>query len=306
MEKISLGLCLIFFLENIYAQRVIPDDLGGPRFIAWNNDYQYLSGFDNKQNTWSENLNYIGLGSNPENYLTIGGEGRWMYEYLNHASANLNPNDRNESVAQRLRFFEDLHFNKNFRLFLELGDNWAFDAEVPTPANYDAFDIQKLFFDYRFNLTDDINFSFRPGRFVMPLGSKIIVSTRDGSNVQYNYDGLRAWLNYKDHVKVDLFDDKTDQNLELKGIYVNSKLDNQRLSQPQLDVYYFDMHHDQRMLTNTFVEQNRKSIGARLFGRHKSFNYDLEYIQQFGKYGDQDIDAYAVFSNFGYTFKQNY
>lgn len=317
LAVVSLFSCITHvYAEDHIPSVEIPKDLGGPRFLAWNNDYSYLSKSENRQGTWNERLNYIPLGNDAENYITVGGEARWMYEYLNHATANLTPQDRNESVAQRLRLFGDLHLQQNFRMFLELGDNWAFDAEVPTPANYDAFDIQQFFVDYRLPITENLQLTLRPGRFVMPLGSKILVSTRDGSNVQYNYDGLATWFNYRDQIKIDVFDvkpvkfqrgsfdDKTDQSRELKGIYFNGKILEQPANQAKLDLYYFDMHHDQRIFTDGADVQNRKSIGARVFGQKENIDYDFEYIRQFGDYGDKNIRAYAAFSQVGYHFEQ--
>ncbi|WP_171407527.1 alginate export family protein [Acinetobacter tianfuensis] len=318
VKRIILAVSFFMGVQGVYAQENVPSDLGGPRFIAWNNDYQYLGNSDNRTGYWAEGLNYIPLSQNPETYLTVGGEGRWMYEYLNHASANFEPNDRNESVAQRLRLFGDLHLNKNFRLFLELGDNWAYDAEVPTPANYDAVDIQQAFFDYQFKLNENMQVGFRPGRFVMPLGSKILVSTRDGSNLQYNYDGLRAWLNYQDNLKVDVFnvkpvkfkrgsfDDQADNSREFKGIYLTASMSDENIDKANFDLYFFDMNHDRKIFTDQFGKQNRNSIGARLYGQKNNIDYDFEYVHQFGDFGEKDIQAYAVFSKFGYQIDQKF
>lgn len=315
--KRSLVILPILIATNfVYANtsQTVPSDKGGPRFIPWINDYSFLKDEENRMGTWQEKLNYIPIGQNTDNYLTIGGEVRYYAQYWEHVLLGVRDNDRNDSIQQRLRVYGDLHLGENLRVFTEVSDNWEFDAEFPTPSNYGAFDIQQFFLDYKVNLGENTSLNLRPGRFNMPLGSGILMGTRDGTNVWYTYDGLRTTLSHKD-IKVDLFsvkptklkrgsfDDTTDKTRQLDGIYITNNLPNK----DKADIYFYDMEHKKNVsYPNLIGEQDRKTYGVRYYGKKQDIDYDLEGIYQNGDMAQADISAYGLLANVGYNFSTPY
>lgn len=304
----------ISFLLSVFSYadspQQIPSDMGGPRFMPWWNDYSYLKDEENRKGTWQERFNYIPIGKNPDHYLTVGGEIRYYGQYWEHVTLGVSDKDRNDSVEQRIRVYGDLHLGNNFRAFLELSDNWEFNAEFPTPANYSALDIQQFFIDYKLELSDDVSVTFRPGRFNMPLGSGILMGTRDGTNIWYTYEGLRTFLDINKSTQLELFDvkptqykrgsfeDEADDSRRLSGAYLTQKLPNK----DKLDVYYYKMKHEKNIsYPDLLGTQDRNSLGLRYYGKAEKIDYDLEGVYQFGEMAHADISAYSLMSNFGYT-----
>ncbi len=289
----------------------IPPDRGGPRFMPTLNDYSFLKDENNRTGAWQEKLNYIPLGDNPDYYLTVGGEIRYYGQYWDHVTLGVKKNDRNDSIEQRIRLFSDFHVGPNFRFFLELSDNWEFGAEYPTPSNFSSVDFSQVFFDYKLNLTKDVSVTVRPGRFNMPLGSGILVGTRDGTNVWYTYDGIQTLWNLGKNTKVNIFDvkptkifrgtfeNKAENSREFSGVYLAQNLPNK----DKFDAYYYDVKHKNPIIfPNLQGNQHRETVGLRYYGKRKNFDYDVEGAYQFGSMAQNNIRAYAGISNFGYTF----
>ncbi|MCD9027989.1 alginate export family protein [Luteimonas sp. BDR2-5] len=278
--------------------------------IPWLNDYSYLADPAKRSGAGWEKLSYIPLGRDPATYLTVGGELRYYAQYWEHVTLGIRPDDRNDSIQQRVRLYGDLHVGRNFRAFLELGDNWEFGAEFPTPSNFDAVDIQQAFVDASFAVGDGNRLTLRPGRFVMPLGNGIMVGTRDGTAVRYTYDGLQAMFTTAAGSSVNVFatrptkvergsfDDSPDSSRDFSGVY---------FSRPTgkgsgWDLYHYNVGHDQVAFPGLVGPQRRRSFGARVFGRPGNWDYDLEGVIQTGTFAGEDIRAWGIISNAGYTF----
>lgn len=278
--------------------------------IPWANDYSYLADPAMRSGAGWERLAYIPLGDDPGTFLTIGGELRYYAQYWEHVTLGIVPNDRNDSIQQRVRLHGDLHVGRNFRAFLELGDNWEFGAEFPTPSNFDAVDIQQAFVDVSFQVGEGSRLTLRPGRFVMPLGNGIMVGTRDGTAVRYTYDGLRAMLSTGGGARIDVFatrpmrvergsfDNRPDNGRDFSGVYFS------RPTGPGSgwDLYHYNVGHEHVSFPGGSGPQRRRSFGARVFGRPGAWDYDLEAVVQTGSFADQDIRAWGIISNGGYTF----
>ncbi|GAB3045615.1 alginate export family protein [Stenotrophomonas tumulicola] len=279
------------------------------QLIAWLNDYSYLQDPKNRTGAGWERLSYIPLGNDPSHFLSIGGEARYYAQYWEHVTLGVRPDDRNDSVEQRLRLYGDLHWGPNLRAFVELGDNWEFGAEFPTPNNFDSVDVSQAFLDLSFNAGGN-RFTFRPGRFQMPLGNGIMMGTRDGTNVRYTYNGLRAWMTTVGGNRLDVFavrpmavgrgsfDNDDDNSRDFSGAYFAHPTG----KGSGVDVYFYNMGHDRVEFPGLIGAQRRQSYGARMFGKPGHWDYDLEGVLQRGRYAGEDIRAWGVISNGGFTF----
>ena len=79
----------------------------------------YRSWADSSLRNPPDRLQYIGLGSNPDTYLTLGGDMRQAFEYFrNQAWTN---SGNNAYWLQRYRLLADLHVGTRFRWYYRTG-----------------------------------------------------------------------------------------------------------------------------------------------------------------------------------------
>lgn len=281
--------------------------------IPWTNDFSYLADPAKRTGAPWESLAYIPLGDDPGTYLSIGGEVRYTYNWWDHGRLGFSNADGVRNIAQRLRLHADLHVDDQFRAFVELGDNREFGATAPTKPNVDWLDLQQAFVDLKFKAGDG-SLTFRPGRFLMPLGNGKLVGLRDGPNVRFSYDGLRVSYARNDGTRLDLFytrpvelvadddtfNDVSDESKRFAGAYLSHPL--QSLKGATWDAYAYEYDRDSAVYSNASGKEHRRTYGTRLAGKRGGWYYDVEGALQNGHVAGQDIRAWAVLSEGGYTF----
>src|SRR4029453_15735817 len=94
-------------------------------------------------------------------------------------------------LIQRLQVHADVHFNGNWRTFVQLEDDRAFDKLSISPVDQDRVDLRLAF------LEDVNNFSggtlkARIGRQDFAFDLQRFVSSRDGPNVRQSFDAIWA------------------------------------------------------------------------------------------------------------------
>jgi hypothetical protein len=76
---------------------------------------------------------------------------------------------------------------------------------------------------------------------------------------------------------------------------------------PQLglktDLYYLGFKNDQAIFAAGVGDEERHTLGTRLFGNASGFDYDIEPVIQFGHFGSQDLLAWTFASSIGYRFE---
>jgi len=73
-----------------------------------------------------------------------------------------------------------------------------------------------------------------------------------------------------------------------------------------LDLYYLGFARDAARFDTGLAREHRHSLGTRAFGRAAGWDWDLEAVWQFGRYGDGDLRAWTVASIVGRTFDAPY
>ena len=68
-----------------------------------------------------------------------------------------------------------------------------------------------------------------------------------------------------------------------------------------MDTYFLGLNRENAVLDAGVANEQRYTIGTRLFGRRGPIDYNFEFIDQFGHFGDRPISAFAVFSDTGVT-----
>ena len=300
----------------------------GPNYLVlrYNEDFSYLDGPEGSYTKdFFDPIKNIHLGEDWR--LRLGGEVRLRWE----TETNRNFGQRDPSNDSILLYRELLHANLEYRklarFYVEGIDARVADRDLPQqPAMEDTFDINQAFVDLRF-LGEQTPLTLRAGRQMMSYGKDRVIGTGDWTNAPRRFDGAK--LMYATPkldidffwVKPIFFSNKPFSNPWNTHINesMNRKLDHWREEQnfygiystykgiPNhvLDLYFLGLND-----RGIFVNANNRSgdldvytIGSRFGGTTGNFDYDIEGGGQWGKWDGDEVHAWMVGSEGGYTFK---
>jgi hypothetical protein len=272
-------------------------------------NYQYLRDPACHIRFWDP-IKYIPLDASSSWYLSLGGEARERYEYFDNINWGAGPGSG--YLLQRYFFHADLHMGEHLRLFTQLQSSLENDREGgPRPTDKDELDLHQAFLDGKFNFGGIDSFLLRSGRQELAYGSQRIISVREGPNVRQSFDGFRTIVR-KGHIQVDGFatrpvetnrygfDDGTDNSRGLWGLY--SVLPLPRIPNGNIDVYYVGYYNREARFDQGAGHETRHSVGTRLWQTATPFDYNFEFIYQWGSFSNGDIRAWTAASDTGYTF----
>ncbi len=280
-----------------------------PQGIRWTEDWSQAPA---KDAPLLDKIRHIPLSpGNDDIYLSIGGEARVYYTDWHHSTLGLKSNDSNDPVQSRLRLIGDLHLGENLRAFVELGDNREYGESFATVPNRDKIDVMQAFVDVTVPLGDAGKITVRPGRFEMPLGNGKLAGIREGLNMRLTYQGVRATYILPGKVSVDVFatrpidirpgtfNDRGNPARVFHGVYVSAP---NVIAGFGTDAYWYEMKRDSATLREGSGRDDRDNYGLRLWRRNAAMDFDLEGILQRGTFDDQDLRAWGVMLESGYTF----
>ncbi len=276
-------------------------------------------------------LKYIPLNKSGETYLSLGGESRLAYEFYDDKDMSISDIGYQDAMQLRLALHADLHLNKNWRIFSQLGYGKILDNREGGEKTADETDIDiwELFVDYRMPVLDNDRVVVRLGRQLIETGN-LFINAGEGNNVRQVYDGLRiGWLD-GDFVKFASFAveyvDFDDDSFGMSGTdeYFWGLRTGLRFQQPDVDLHFlytgWDLkdqqfeqggggRYDEQRHTLMLRLSRPVNIERQLFRPlekmdHWGLDYYLAY--QFGEYedqpGDSDISAFGAFGEAKYVF----
>jgi len=207
------------------------------------------------------------------------------------------------------------------------------NAAPPGPPDRDDLDLNQLFVDLALpvgpaadrpgagRLPGPDSLTVRLGRQEMNYGSGRLISVREGPNVRFGFDAARLILR-RGGTRVDLFaarpvgtspgrfDDRTIPGRDLAGVYAT-------LPSPGLggsaDAYYlYARRADIAFSGPGRGGERRHSVGGRLFGSARGWDWNAEAVGQWGEFdaagaggaGERrghDIRAWTLATDTGYT-----
>ena len=278
--------------------------------LRYDESYAYLRDATLRSD-YLDPIKFIPLNANGDWHLTLGGEVRERYEYFHNNLWGRGPQDDDGYLLQRYMFHADAHLTEYFRLFtqfksgLEEGRNGG-----PRPTDRDDFDLNQAFFDVRVPWSEANSFTFRAGRQELAYGSSRLISAREAPNVRQTFDGVKAILEVNRwrvdafavkpvRTKVGAFDDDPDPNQKFWGIYAVTPVS--WLSGGNVDLYYLGLDRKKAHFDQGTAHELRQTLGTRIWGRQSSWDYNLEFIYQFGSFGSGDIQAWTAASDVGFT-----
>lgn len=281
--------------------------------LRYDEDYAYLQDPSRRSDLWDP-LKYIALSDSGDAYLSLGGEGRWRYERYHNYQWDPDSADDGGYLLQRYLLHADLHLSGWARVFAQLQsslEEWR--AGGPRPTDEDRLDLHQLFGDVRLPLDHSGDtLTLRLGRQEMLYGSQRLVSVRESPNIRRSFDAARAITRIgawrvdgffgrpvPDHRGV--FDDwRAEQSNLFWGIYATGPL----REGASVDLYYLGLHNADAEFAQGSAKQTRHSLGARLFGEARGWDYNIEGLIQLGAFGRDEIFAWTLASDAGYTFAE--
>lgn len=289
---------------------------GGPpayELLRYEEDYRYLHDPRARTDFWDP-IKYIPLGDDPGTYLSLGGELRERFEYYSAPGFGLLGEEADGYLLHRVLLHADLYVGDNLRTFVQVGNHLEAGRDAVSAIYVDRLDLQQGFVDVRLPIASasDIDPILRAGRQEMAFGSQRLVAIRDAPNVRRSFDGFRLGDTIDDMridgfatrpvlLEEDIFDDEPDHDQAFWGVY--STLPVTPIRGLNADIYYLGFENEQAQFGTVAGDEQRHSIGARLFGATAGWDWDWEALGQLGTFAGQDIGAWTVATDTGYTFR---
>jgi len=280
--------------------------------LPYDESYSFLREKDCRSDLWDP-IKYVPLSTAGESYLSFGGQIRERYEYFHNANWGQGPQSPGGYLLQRYMLHADFHLSPRFRLFGELKSGLEDGRKGgPRPSDEDKFDVHQAFFDARLFVWPKGSLTLRAGRQEIGLGSSRLVSVREGPNVRQSFDGFRLILLFS-RWRVDafatkpvetntgVFDDSPDHTRSFWGAYATSPIP--AWKKGNIDLYYLGLDRKRARFDQGSARERRHSVGARLWGRPEPWDYNFEFLFQWGEFGQGNIRAWTAASDTGYTMR---
>jgi hypothetical protein len=282
------------------------------RQLRYDEDYSFLRDPANARADL-EPLKFIPLSPIGNAWLTLGGEVRARYEYIHNSLWGQGPQDRDGFFLLRTMVHADWHCSEWVRVFAQLKSGLESGREGgPRPTDRDDLDLNQAFVDLRSVLTSG-SATLRFGRQELVFGSSRIISAREGPNVRLSFDGVHGIIQSADR-RIDVFavepaetnpgvfDDRTDSRQKLWGVYAVMPWPS--VPDGHLDLYYLGLRRADAHFDQGTAREKRESLGARIWGHRSGWDYNFEFVYQFGRFGDAPISAWTAASDTGFTFSR--
>jgi hypothetical protein len=279
--------------------------------LRYNEDWSFL-GDPTQRTDFFDPVKYLPLTPDGDWYLSFGGEARLKYELYTEPVFNQKPGDENGFLLQRYLLQVDLHATPCFRVFGQLQSSLEdFRNGGPRPTDRDELDFHQAFFDARAPLGDEDSVTLRAGRQEMAYGSQRLISVRESPNNRLAFDAVRvltvfgewqadAWIAQPVEIDPGMFDDRRVDDVTFWGGYVTGPLP--FIPGLNVDFYYLGISREQATFARGTADELRHSLGTRLYGKRGAFDWNFEFLGQFGSFGNAGILAWTAASDTGWTF----
>jgi len=290
-KMIVLCICLmtnIFFVDSQENHEIHFS------LLSQDDNIIFLKEKDNKSTY--EQLKFVAFGD--QSYLSFGGGYRFQVE--NFINENFTDQDGQDNIwyLNRIMLHSLFELDNKLEVFAELNSSTVINKEDVSPVDKDILSVNQLFVKYHF----DPRWSLLVGRENLKLGSRRLIDIREGPNVRRSFDLVSLTYNKYDiklmgffgipvRQQEGVFDNKALKFDEtLTGIYLTAS------KNPKFSYDYYGLFQKKDKVTyqSGTNNQNRYTIGTRVFGVYKNFSYNNEVAYQFGSFGESNISAYTL------------
>lgn len=257
-------------------------------------------------------LKCIPLSADRSVRLSLGGELRERYEYTRNPTWGEDRQDGDGAFLQRYILQGDLRLGDHLRFFGQLYSALEKGRSGPTsPIDENRLDLQQAFVEMNAPLGEQRIVALRLGRQELRYGSARLVDVREGPNVRRNFNGgvlrltdggwrVDALAVRPSRIETGVFDDSIEDDQALWGLYAVGRQPDW-LPAGSIDLYYLGYANDAGSYQQGTARERRHTVGARLWGERGGWDWNWEFIYQFGTFGQGDIRAWSVASDSGYT-----
>jgi hypothetical protein len=226
--------------------------------------------------------------------------------------------DGQNFTAFRTDLGADLHVTRYFRTFIEFVSGYDEGSHLGArPASFDNPADLLQFFIEPMGKIGNVDVGLRLGREVMKWGNGTVIDPNDFPNVEVAFDAIHPYAEWDDF-RIDAFvsdsvkdsntswHDSNNPSTKLDGVYVVKKFDNFDISDLKvngtIEPFFFNYENDVAKYGIQTGRDVRKDYGLRMTAHFNGFDFDEEAISQGGTFANRDVDAWAYFTNQGYTF----
>ncbi|MET0465847.1 MAG: alginate export family protein [Chitinophagaceae bacterium] len=297
-------ICFMFVVTIIHAPLLSQVKPFKP--LRYDEDYRYLS--RDTAGDWYQQMKYTRLSATGSSYLSLGGEARIQYFNLKNEDWGDAGSDKDGFVLARYLFHADLRAGKKFRLFTQLQSSLANGKPSFSPVEQNEMELHQAFADFDSKLGSG-TWLLRFGRQEMSYGSQRLISVRELPNNRQSFDGLKtSWKNdryqfdmfytYYVQAKKGIFNDAVNDDVRLWGAYM---VRNKIPVLHNIDLYYLGLRKQRAVFVDGDGRELRHSVGTRIWRNNSDWQYDLEGVYQWGKFGSRTISAWTASANISHT-----
>lgn len=304
-----MALCLFLFRGRARGEDLSCPEPPPYERLRYEEDYTYLRDMTRRCDVF-DRVKYVPLGGRGERYFTVGGEARTFLEWFRDEEWGAIPGD-DGYLLQRFMLHGDLHWSRRTRLFVQLKSGLISGrSSDPRPTDEDRLDVHQAFIDFAREPDATHRYFLRLGRQEMDFGHSRLVSYREGPNVRRSFDGVRiggrtslwtfdAFVTKPVETNAGVFDDGPEPGPTFWGFYASRPLGGR--SSHSVDAYYLCLARAEARYDQGAARETRHTIGARLWGGARGWDYDVEVLTQLGTFGDGEIRAWSLAPVLGYT-----
>jgi Alginate export len=259
-----------------------------------------------------DQAHYVPLGIDPDTYLSLGGDVRQQFWSWSNEGHGLKSPRYNTYDLSRLLFDAYLHLNRHVALFAQLGRFDAIGKDAPlNAADASRGRLQQGFVEIKQEI-GPAEVTTRAGRQEITLGSGRFVWVNDSSNIRTTHDGVRVHADFGGNGTLDLvysrpvvptldaFSDWDSHAGTFGAAYLSESVIPNRL---HVDEYYYFRHDSGAQYAGLTGNEDRDTVGGRVWGAFGSFKYDSDFAVQFGTFDGRPISALGTSTRVLYSFQ---
>jgi hypothetical protein len=204
-----------------------------------------------------------------------------------------------------------LHLNRHVALFAQIGRFDAIGKDPPlNAADESRGRLQQGFVEIK-QAIGPADVTARAGRQEITLGSGRFVWVNDSSNIRTTHDGVRVHADIQGNATLDFicsrpvtpvldaFADWDSHAGTFAAAYASEAVIANRL---HVDEYYYFRHNIGAQYAGLTGNEDRDTVGGRIWGAFGAFKYDSDFAYQFGTFDNRPISAFGTSTRVLYSF----
>lgn len=252
---------------------------------------------------------------NGKTKVFVGGEARYRFELRNNYNFNDRTFEDDTLHLSRLRLHAEAELNPSLTFFVEGQSSLSFaqSKRNESDAFVNKLDLHQLYAEIK-SPFPAFPLEVKVGRQKLSYGDERFIGAFEWGNVARTFDAVKTTWRPLSWFESDFFfaqpvlvkttrADSADHRDNLYGLYSTLGPHKNHV----LDTFLFIRHSRGRDFASEIPtrqgELKEFTLGNRLKGKTGSLDYGLEWAWQFGSKAKDEIDAWALHTGVGYTFK---